>query len=260
MPHTSRRGRGPRPSDKLTTIALPSADGWTHVTSRAALSSRSPAAALNAPTAHSSLLERLTIPQAAAYLSLLPAACAARLAPRPSPARHTAAELSAQHERVAGVWRASTARAALLRLLSLRRSGAGGTPGAEAPIDTYGPRISRAVLLGLGSPSSDPSRWRTHSQYQLAAFLDLASLLSSSPTSAPALLLYAQDPVFNETDATFLASLHVTVLGSPAAFDEIDGATLVFAPHFPVAAWNGAMRRGEAAWVVGNTVERAVER
>lgn len=262
MPHTShRRRRVPPASYKLTTTA-PSTDGWTHVTSRAALASR-PAAAPNTPTAHSSLLERLTVPQAAAYSSLLPAACAAGLAPRPATARHTVAELAAQHARVAGVWRASSARRALLALLSLR----GGSAATDTRSDACAPRISRAVLLGLGSPSGDPSRWRTHSQYQLAAFLDLAALLSVSASASTAHahahaapLLYAQDPVFNATDAAFLASLRVTVLASPAAFDEIDGATLVFAPHFPVAAWSGAMRRGEPAWLVGNAVEGAVER
>ncbi|KAL9089017.1 MAG: hypothetical protein Q9159_002735 [Coniocarpon cinnabarinum] len=47
--------------------------------------------------------------------------------------------------------------------------------------------------------------------------------------------VYAQDPIFNETDIAFLSQLGINVLKDPEAWKIIDQETLVFAPHFPLA-------------------------
>ncbi len=70
--------------------------------------------------------------------------------------------------------------------------------------------------------------------------------------------LYAQDPIFNDTDGAFLSTLEINVLGDPEAFSLADASAFVFAPHFPVAFWSANMRLGCAGLIIGNDIEQAL--
>lgn len=54
----------------------------------------------------------------------------------------------------------------------------------------------------------------------------------ADPSSSipPSISVYAQDPVFNDHDKNLLATLGITVLPSPSAFDLITPNTLLFCP------------------------------
>lgn len=77
------------------------------------------------------------------------------------------------------------------------------------------------------------------------------------PASNGVFQLYAQDPVFNEVDISFLSSLRITVLETPQAFSLIDARVVVYAPHYPIAGWSAQMRQGLAGCVIGNDVSAA---
>jgi len=147
--------------------------------------------------------------------------------------------------------------------------------------------VHKMVCLGLGSPSADASGWRNIVLWQLVAFLAIAEIcmyshssqehnflpsLSPSPLThlfyvvilvqpskpSSTLRLYAQDPVFNTLDISFLSSLHITVIPTPSAFPLIDKTTLVYAPHYPIACWPFQMRQGRAQCIIGNDVASAL--
>ena len=66
--------------------------------------------------------------------------------------------------------------------------------------------------------------------------------------------VYAQDSAFVRNDVDLLSSLGVTVLEIPAAWDYIDGSTLVYASHFPINSWKKRMMTS-AAMVITNYVK-----
>lgn len=202
MPHSSRK-RTPLPSHKLTTTTSQSTSiddaGWTHVVSR---NSTSRHTRLRNPSVISSLLERLTIPQTEAYLSLLsPSIATQHQGPKPAPPRHTQKELQAQWTRIYALWLASGCRARLKQVIEneifdiadadvdaeayssikARRCGDEDVKSSSPTLinkpDNQPPCPSiKAICLGLGSLSADATRWRTHAMWQLACFIDLANI------------------------------------------------------------------------------------
>lgn len=78
------------------------------------------------------------------------------------------------------------------------------------------------------------------------------------PITKRVLKLYAQDPVFNKLDISFLSSLNIEVVTTPSAFTLIDIKAIVYAPHYPVACWSSEMRQGQAKCIIGNDVVAAL--
>lgn len=146
--------------------------------------------------------------------------------------------------------------------------------------------IHKIICLGLGSPSADPSGWRNIVLWQLVAFLAIAEIcmytshsskvnsplrisiqflaylfyvvILVQPSKSSTLKLYAQDPVFNTLDTSFLSSLQITVIPTPSAFPLIDKDALVYAPHYPIACWPTQMRQGLTKCIIGNDVATAL--
>ncbi|KAE8349076.1 hypothetical protein BDV28DRAFT_141997 [Aspergillus coremiiformis] len=92
-------------------------------------------------------------------------------------------------------------------------------------------RVDRIVCIGLGSPSGFlKGGWvdrRSVSMYQLAGLVSVLDLIKKS---VPDLQVFAQDPVFNTHDKSLLASLDITVLDHPHAFNKVTPGTLLYCP------------------------------
>ncbi|KAF9891166.1 hypothetical protein FE257_004730 [Aspergillus nanangensis] len=93
------------------------------------------------------------------------------------------------------------------------------------------------VCIGLGSPSGFlRGGWvdrRNVSMYQLAALVGVMDAMAKegeSDEQSPRPEVYAQDPVFNTLDEALLASLGITVLQHPHAFDMVSSKALLFCP------------------------------
>lgn len=81
--------------------------------------------------------------------------------------------------------------------------------------------IHKIVCVALGSPSGGSlSTWK-----QFGCLMDLRNRFF------PTARVIFQDPIFSETDRALLEELNICVMESPAAFDEIDERTFLFAPH-----------------------------
>ncbi|KAH0538696.1 hypothetical protein FGG08_004713 [Glutinoglossum americanum] len=78
----------------------------------------------------------------------------------------------------------------------------------------------------------------------------------SSPTDDVS--IYAQDPVFNTLDISFLSSRSITVLTSPAALSHITSATFLFAPHCERSFLLPALEGKDPEVVMCNDVEASV--
>ncbi|KKK21317.1 hypothetical protein ARAM_006123 [Aspergillus rambellii] len=90
----------------------------------------------------------------------------------------------------------------------------------------------RIVCIGLGSPSGFlRGGWvdrRSVSMYQLAALASIMDWIEKHQSNR--ISVFAQDPVFNAHDISLLASLDITVLEHPVAFEKVSAQTLLFAP------------------------------
>jgi hypothetical protein len=82
----------------------------------------------------------------------------------------------------------------------------------------------------------------------------LVDVLGIPPTA-----VIAQDPTFNGLDAAFLASLHITVVAHPTAFERIAPSTLVFAPHCERGFFYPGMRGREPGLVICNAFEEVID-
>ncbi|KAL8954177.1 MAG: hypothetical protein Q9222_000061 [Ikaeria aurantiellina] len=120
--------------------------------------------------------------------------------------------------------------------------------------------IERCVVLGIGSFSED----RRSCWWELVFLETILELLQNmvppNPKSRTAsheteekeeqmeqgaeakIKVFLQDPVFNTLDTAFLESLGYVVLKTPAAFDEINKSTFVFAPHVEVDVYSEALK------------------
>jgi len=274
----------PRKSQKNSKLAThQTTDGWTHIGRRNHAIPASSTTTTPSLPALRALLERLTPAQATLYIALSSAADEAcntselQLLRRPKEARsgESLPELRARYERIARSWRGCEARARLAGVLRDRGLLEG---------------VRKTVCLGLGSPSGETGAGSA--LWQLAAFVDMRGMVEgtgtgtvtvetpllwwlwwwcssslipymsidkqSNPTSArPA--SFAQDPIFNTLDTSLLASLNISTLDNPTAFAQIDDSTLVFAPHYPIAAWSAEMRRGVPRLLIGNHVSEGLD-
>jgi len=279
--------RKPQKNSKLATHQT--TDGWTHVGRR---NHTLPASSITTPSlpALRALLERLTPAQATLYIALSSTADEAHKiselqllrSPREARSGESLAELRARYERIARSWRGCEARARLAGVLRERGLLEG---------------VRKTVCLGLGSPSGETGAGSA--LWQLAAFVDMRGMVEgtgtvtvetpllwwcvrrvvavvvvirvnadsihpspidkqSNPTSTrPA--SFAQDPIFNTLDTSLLTSLNISTLDNPTAFAQIDDSTLVFAPHYPIAAWSAEMRRGVPRLLIGNHVSEGLD-
>ncbi|KAB5559720.1 hypothetical protein GE09DRAFT_1220384 [Coniochaeta sp. 2T2.1] len=141
------------------------------------------------------------------------------------------AEITADHEKLCGRWRASSAYADLRAIISEHFAG-------HAPITT-------AVCLGLGSfdvkTLADRGCRASHDAHvQLEAFQTIVKVLEQQHTGKQ-IKCYAQEPSFTPSDRAYLSSLGIDVLDSPAAFGLVTARTFVFGIHLPHYAWGYAL-------------------
>ncbi|KAL9094257.1 MAG: hypothetical protein Q9165_003397 [Trypethelium subeluteriae] len=99
--------------------------------------------------------------------------------------------------------------------------------------------ITKVVCFALGSPSYKVENGqeeslveRPHSQY--AAALTMAKIFEEK--FGRSIRCFTQDPIYNDSDKTFLRSIGFTPLDDPKGFLEVDAQTLVFSvsPNVPV--------------------------
>ncbi|KAF5855517.1 hypothetical protein ETB97_009079 [Aspergillus alliaceus] len=124
----------------------------------------------------------------------------------------------------------------------------------EGTLSSATAKVDRMVCIGLGSPSGFlKGGWvdrRSVSMYQLAGLVSVLDLLRKFN---PNLQVYAQDPVFNTHDKSLLASLDITVLDHPHAFEQVSPNTVLYCPgaerthleqllsHAPVLVFGGPL-------------------
>ncbi|KAE8356282.1 hypothetical protein BDV28DRAFT_127314 [Aspergillus coremiiformis] len=97
--------------------------------------------------------------------------------------------------------------------------------------------IRKIVCFGLGSPGRlcGYHCTRVHTQHAAVETM-VASLAMRGLNGRQEIKCYAQDPVYDEIDKEFLASIGITPLDDPKGFLEVDEHTLVFSvsPNVPV--------------------------
>ena len=114
--------------------------------------------------------------------------------------------------------------------------------------------ITKCVCLGLGSFTSG----RESSKYELAALtwiLDIFFLRDRCPLQE----VVFQDPAFTLSDMEYLRSQGHQVLDSPRAFDRIDEATFLFAPHLEKNIYATALERELPVLSIGSDVETFID-
>ena len=93
------------------------------------------------------------------------------------------------------------------------------------------PQISSSVLFGTGSFCGDAVHWvdRHESAYfQLAAFFTLADVIRE--VQGNAVMMYAQEPYYNELDKALLKSLEVVVVDEGKGFEILDDKAFAYSP------------------------------
>ncbi|KAI9726911.1 MAG: hypothetical protein M1828_000259 [Chrysothrix sp. TS-e1954] len=132
-------------------------------------------------------------------------------------------------------------------------------PGVEKLFDNHcGSRpcglVKKFIIFGLGTLTAE-QQFIERRLWQLAIGLDIVNTLQHLGGTS-AIQIYAQEPIFNARDKTFLESLGVKVLEDPTAFDMIDDTTFVYGPHFPLWAWLSIMLNEEAVFSLIIDVEK----
>lgn len=244
MPHGSRKKRL-QPQKRLQ---VTDDDGWTHITTGG----------------NARRTQRKAASSSSVSTPLLPAE-----APRNLTLEALATQFAAHRAR----WEGSAAWNTVEGMLRARTR-----PGRDETINAI-------VCIGLGSPSGFlKGGWvdrRSVSLYQLAAvvcirdfygiydmqglyLVSIVHILTAKatirdPQNPPALL--AQDPVFNTLDKSLLASLDITVLDHPQAFnlDLVPQSTLLYCPGAERAHLELLLCRPDTkpALVVGGPLEDA---
>lgn len=262
MPHSSRRKKPPPTpfGNKLVNVAID--DGWATV-SRKANADRIPRKersvhgeqaeyshhgrkSLGGPPVR--LLERLTYDQArtlAVHLPTQDGGVDLYTVP-PLQADLSKAQITKGYEDKAGNWRVFHDAKQVENIL-YKRVG-------EAKLCD----ITKAVCLGSGSFSS--LQQATSSQWQIAAFVEVVKMLNNMKGHGREIKLYAQDPAYNTVDRHLLDYLGVEVLETPAACALCDETTFVFAPHVQLTLWTSDMRMGKTALIVGNDVDKFIDK
>ncbi|KAF7592629.1 hypothetical protein BBP40_012651 [Aspergillus hancockii] len=136
------------------------------------------------------------------------------LAPAEAPAQLTLEDLQAQFRGYRQLWEGSESWRVV-----------------EGTLSSAQVKVDRIVCIGLGSPSGFlKGGWvdrRSVSLYQLAGLVSVWELMKKS---TPTLQIFAQDPVFNTHDKSLLASLNITVVDHPQAFEKVTPTTLLYCP------------------------------
>ena len=78
--------------------------------------------------------------------------------------------------------------------------------------------------------SSCPSRSLLVGNIHQLTLTNHTSIATETIKQTHSIQVYAQDPVFNELDTSLLASLDITVLETPLAFEKISSRTFLFCP------------------------------
>ncbi|RAK98844.1 SRR1 family protein [Aspergillus ibericus CBS 121593] len=204
MPHSSRK----KPSRSQTTaqkrLEITDAAGWTHVTT----------------SGNARRCVRTTTD------STHPQDIPSHLTPAEAPPKLTLDDLHTQFQQSLRVWKESPTWSVVEKtLLQQTVQHPGSQPDNE---------IDSIICIGLGSLSGFlRGGWvdrRTVSLYQLAALVSVVDCLKTTTQQTHPIKTYAQDPVFNELDKSLLASLDITVLETPLAFEKISSRTFLFCP------------------------------
>jgi SRR1 len=83
----------------------------------------------------------------------------------------------------------------------------------------------------------------------------VADLGTASTADIP---IYAQDPVFNTLDVSFLSSHLITVLPTPTALSHLTATTFLFAPHCERSFLLPVLGGHDPALVICNDIEASV--
>ncbi|KGQ03093.1 hypothetical protein BBAD15_g11689 [Beauveria bassiana D1-5] len=168
--------------------------------------------------------------------------------------------LRADHDKIRAQWLDSPAHEALIRLVDSHAQSL---------------HIDKAVCLGIGTfDPEDGGREAKRAAYvQLCALSTLTSQLVSSPwgknlfvscslSSRPtniatekyskhSIECIFQEPIFTDSDKSFLTSLGHRVVSSPAAYSLIDNATLLLAVHLYRPIYAAALQLNLPAIFIG---------
>ncbi|KAI9676465.1 MAG: hypothetical protein M1817_000622 [Caeruleum heppii] len=161
-----------------------------------------------------------------------------KLEPAPIPKGCTLPQLQEEFARHETTWKNSTCHDALERRLRQAVDGMGSA------------RLKRCVCVGLGSLSGERSR--RISMVQLNCLRQCLKILAAIHQIDQ---IYAQDPVFNSLDEQLLATMNITVVQDPEAFDLIDETTFLLAPHCERSFLLPGLRGRDPLLVVANSFE-----
>ena len=87
----------------------------------------------------------------------------------------------------------------------------------------------------------------------IAAYV--AGLTTASTSNIP---VYAQDPVFNTLDTSFLSSRLITVVPTPTALTHLASTTFLFAPHCERSFLLPVLGSHDPALAICNDIEASV--
>ncbi|OOF94712.1 hypothetical protein ASPCADRAFT_406579 [Aspergillus carbonarius ITEM 5010] len=199
MPHSSRKKSSQATSQKR--LEITDAAGWTHVTT-----SGNARRCVRNSTSSTSTIHQQEFPSL--------------LTPAEAPPKLTLDDLNRQFQNSLRTWKDSSTWSVVEKTLLQH------TQFEENGVDSI-------ICIGLGSLSGFlRGGWvdrRTVSLYQLAALVSVMDCLKTIKQTH-SIQVYAQDPVFNELDTSLLASLDITVLETPLAFEKISSRTFLFCP------------------------------
>ncbi|EXJ56238.1 uncharacterized protein A1O5_12694 [Cladophialophora psammophila CBS 110553] len=111
-------------------------------------------------------------------------------------------------------------------------------------------KVSNCAVFGTGSFCGDAVHWidRHESAYfQLAAFRTVVKAMERM--QAHPLQAYAQEPYYNDLDSLFLASLNITKVDHPKAFELLDRNSFVYSPAAEQEIESQIMSRGPRIWL-----------
>ena len=121
--------------------------------------------------------------------------------------------------------------------------------------------VSRAICLGIGTFDPPDGGWDTKRRtfVQLIVFLLLVESLEAAESGTELgkgkIECIFQEPVFTESDKSFITSLGHRVVDSPEGFDMVSPDTLLFGVHLYRPIYAQALARCLPAVFVGSDLE-----
>ncbi|PYI01322.1 hypothetical protein BO78DRAFT_464711 [Aspergillus sclerotiicarbonarius CBS 121057] len=210
MPHSSRKKSSRNQATSQKRLEITDAAGWTHVTT----------------SGNARRCVRTTTTTTTTNPSTHQQDSPSHFTPAEAPPKLTLDDLHAQFQHSLRTWKDSPTWSVVEKTL-LQHTQLPPTPDAQPDNG-----IDSIICIGLGSLSGFlRGGWvdrRTVSLYQLAALVCVVDCLKT--TQPHPIKTYAQDPVFNDLDKSLLASLDITVLETPLAFEKISSRTFLFCP------------------------------